>query len=159
MLYRCYDDAERLLYVGVTNDLTARMHLHKSNERSPWLSRLARTRVVWFTNRCDALIAERRATLLESPLYTTEVTGHTARGSAIACLAADLRLANVRASLEDCTATANLMLAESGYLDDTCITPREAPMSDGEWQERALRVAADAASLFLAPVVQTEAAS
>lgn len=121
-VYRCYDSEDRLLYVGVSRDPSPRQTIHKNSKRSPWSDRVVRVTEEWYSNRCDALIAERRATLTEAPEYPSVVTGALARASAMAGIKADLRLWR-----QDVTLAAAI-LASSGYEDDTVTEPRSDPI-------------------------------
>jgi hypothetical protein len=58
-LYRHYDDAGRLLYVGVSADPARRFWEHKSC--AEWAARVARSELVWYANRDLALHDEARA--------------------------------------------------------------------------------------------------
>lgn len=64
--YRFYDDADRLLYVGVTDNPGKRFAQHRS---APW-GYLAQTfSLEWFRTRGRALSAEHHAIEREGPLY------------------------------------------------------------------------------------------
>ncbi|MEU4410679.1 GIY-YIG nuclease family protein [Streptosporangium sp. NPDC023963] len=66
-LYRFYDEDERLLYVGITDDLDTRWTTHAGNKH--WWPNVARKAVEWHDNRVAAAKAERNAIIDESPLY------------------------------------------------------------------------------------------
>lgn len=66
-LYRLYDAGMALLYVGITDNLTARMATHARDKS--WWSQVAHRRVVWFDERADAVAAERQAIQNERPLH------------------------------------------------------------------------------------------
>lgn len=68
-LYRLYDAAGDLLYIGVTSLPKARWHNHK-RERS-WWPQVARKDLEWHPNRSAALLAEKRAVETEWPRYNT----------------------------------------------------------------------------------------
>jgi predicted GIY-YIG superfamily endonuclease len=72
VVYRCYDATDRLLYVGCTRDIVARMQVHAAswnNPASALLSmRMTRYEVEEFPTRAEAREAERRAIYNEEPL-------------------------------------------------------------------------------------------
>ncbi|NAS22472.1 hypothetical protein GT755_12345 [Herbidospora sp. NEAU-GS84] len=65
-VYRFYDSAGRLLYVGMTHNPTWRFkfHVHKN-----WWPRAVRHTIDWRPNRAAAAREERRAILEECPLH------------------------------------------------------------------------------------------
>lgn len=66
-LYRFYDAAERLLYVGVSRNLATRWGQHET-EKS-WWPAVTRKTVVMYGSRKEAELAEGRAIRSESPLH------------------------------------------------------------------------------------------
>lgn len=66
-VYRHFDAAGALLYVGVAKDLNARTKQHKAN--SPWFTRVTDTRVEFANSRNHALALEAVAIRYERPLY------------------------------------------------------------------------------------------
>jgi predicted GIY-YIG superfamily endonuclease len=69
-LYRHFDTAGALLYVGVSSDPRARRHWH--NAASTWSSAIARTDEEWFHTRKAALAAEREAIVTENPIHNRQ---------------------------------------------------------------------------------------
>lgn len=67
VVYRCFDAAGRLLYVGCTVELTARKRGHEL--QSAWWSEVAEIRTEAFSDITKAHIAEARAIRSEQPLY------------------------------------------------------------------------------------------
>lgn len=65
-LYRFYDSANVLLYVGITNMTQVRWAAHTMK---PWWKQVARKEVVWFENRAAAAQAEVMAIRHEEPRY------------------------------------------------------------------------------------------
>ncbi len=65
-LYRLYDDADVLLYVGIAFDPEARW---KEHVRKPWWRDVARKAAEWHDPRLLALDAEAIAVEAERPLY------------------------------------------------------------------------------------------
>ena len=57
-LYRYYDDAGRLLYVGIANNPLDRQSQHRS--ASPWFKQAARQRLEHFDSRAEALLQQRQ---------------------------------------------------------------------------------------------------
>lgn len=130
-VYRCYDADDRLLYVGVSNKPETRVKIHKG-QGAKWAQRVARVDHEWYDNRCDALIAERRATLTEHPEVPTTVLGPHIAASAMSGLISDYRIAGYGYGRRD---LAQRDLDESGYLDNTTVTPRSQPIpDDAAWE-------------------------
>lgn len=65
-VYRLYDFAGRLLYVGLTLRVQDRVTAHR---RKPWGSLIARVETEWFTGRVAAKEAERAAIQSEGPIH------------------------------------------------------------------------------------------
>lgn len=67
-LYRHFDAAGQLLYVGIATNFSNRTSQHSAN--SPWLARFAhRVEAVWLPTREAALAAERYAIQAEAPIF------------------------------------------------------------------------------------------
>lgn len=66
-VYRLYDQADRLLYVGVTLNLESRIASHISG--MPWGGDIHRIEVKEYPNRVLAEAAERAAIDSESPIH------------------------------------------------------------------------------------------
>ncbi|MET7389864.1 GIY-YIG nuclease family protein [Streptomyces sp. NPDC005529] len=73
-LYRLYDVFGRLLYVGMTSDLSRRWKEHRTEHRA-WWGQVATRRLEWFPNRPQAWRAESRAVRDELPLHNTACWG------------------------------------------------------------------------------------
>lgn len=75
VVYRCYDAADRLLYIGCTQDLAARMAVHQCDSPNrasrELVARLGRLDYEEYPNRASALAAERAAIADEAPLLNT----------------------------------------------------------------------------------------
>jgi hypothetical protein len=67
-LYRHFDKDGRLLYVGISFNSWSRWCAHKSNG-AEWTSVSTRMEIERFPSRQEALAAERKAIIAESPLY------------------------------------------------------------------------------------------
>lgn len=65
-LYRWYDDADRLLYVGITGSLVERTAGHGSTDT--WWRQVSLCRVEWFDSVAEAAAAERDAITAENPV-------------------------------------------------------------------------------------------
>lgn len=65
-VYRCFNKAGQLLYVGFTSNLSRRMSQHKAG--SIWFHIVAKTDIAEFSTREEALAEERRAIYSERPL-------------------------------------------------------------------------------------------
>ena len=66
-VYRLYNAAGVLLYVGCTRNLPARMASHRAGK--PWAGEIARTEVAWYDTRSGALAAETAAIIAEDPRH------------------------------------------------------------------------------------------
>lgn len=65
-LYRHFDDAGQLLYVGISLSALARLSSHRS---SPWFDSISVVKIETLSSRSEALIAERKAIINEKPLH------------------------------------------------------------------------------------------
>lgn len=134
--YWCYE-GDVLLYVGQAREPHLRVRQHRSRGLV-WAERVTHVEVLWFDCRTDALLMERKATHRDSPLHPSIVDGPRAKASAIASLAADLRLYY---DLDHATArrAATKALTEAGYFDGA-----DEPAAIGYSQaEREARIFAD----------------
>lgn len=66
-LYRLYDWADVLLYLGISHQPDERFKQHAGDK--PWWHLVARREIVWLDNRDEALKAEAEALVDERPLY------------------------------------------------------------------------------------------
>lgn len=66
-LYRHFDAAGTLLYVGISTAALFRLHQHK--KRSDWFPRIAKITLEHYPDRPAALAAEKVAIQTENPLY------------------------------------------------------------------------------------------
>jgi predicted GIY-YIG superfamily endonuclease len=66
-LYRLYDDAGQLLYIGITRNPKWRWHKHASH--SPWWPQVQRREIVWHDSRPQARAAEIEAIGTERPAH------------------------------------------------------------------------------------------
>lgn len=76
-LYRLYNSAGALLYVGITSDIGRRWKEHRP-EHHDWWPQVAERRVVWYLERAHAWHAERESVRVERPLHNHETAGHIA---------------------------------------------------------------------------------
>jgi len=74
-LYRHYDVAGELLYVGITADLEARTKAHKA--QSAWFADVGYTKTQWLDCREHAAALERVAVQFEKPLHNLANAGPT----------------------------------------------------------------------------------
>lgn len=86
-LYRFFDAADRLLYVGITNDPPTRFSQHARDKALTWWPAAARHEVTWLDSRELAADAEIVAIKTEGPLHNLShvhagklVSGSGARG-------------------------------------------------------------------------------
>ncbi|MDF5758773.1 hypothetical protein [Spongiactinospora sp. TRM90649] len=66
-LYRYFDDQDRLLYVGMTNDLSLRTRNHV--RASDWMAFAVRSTIERYPSRSEAEAAEHKAISDESPIF------------------------------------------------------------------------------------------
>lgn len=66
-LYRLYDSAGVLLYVGISRYPSERFKEHAGDKL--WWHHVARNEIAWLDSRADALAAEAKAMAEERPLY------------------------------------------------------------------------------------------
>jgi hypothetical protein len=66
-LYRHFDAAGRLLYVGTSLHAVQRLTEHKAG--SPWFGEISSVRIQWLDSRAEALAAELRAIRTEAPAW------------------------------------------------------------------------------------------
>lgn len=78
-LYRLYDQAGSLLYVGITCNLDERFKDHRNDKKKPWWPQVADKTVRWYDNRDAAEEAERYAIAMEDPLHNVVWAGPDAR--------------------------------------------------------------------------------
>ncbi|MFF5773868.1 GIY-YIG nuclease family protein [Streptomyces californicus] len=69
-LYRLYDDADRLLYIGVTCNPTSRWGGHRKDK--DWWGQVARKDLTTYPNRSAALTAEQETIAAEKPLHNVQ---------------------------------------------------------------------------------------
>jgi hypothetical protein len=69
-LYRHFDAAGRLLYVGVSADPVRRGYEHAC--RTPWKAQSVKMEAVWLPSREDALQAEAEAIRTEAPIFNVQ---------------------------------------------------------------------------------------
>jgi predicted GIY-YIG superfamily endonuclease len=67
VLYRMYDAARRLLYVGITMNVPARMADHRGEK--PWWSEISTIELQHFTTRKEVELAEKKAIRTERPAF------------------------------------------------------------------------------------------
>lgn len=66
-LYRHFDAANVLLYVGIALSPASRTSQHRRN--ASWFSQVARIEIEWFISREGAELAEREAIRTENPIF------------------------------------------------------------------------------------------
>jgi predicted GIY-YIG superfamily endonuclease len=66
VVYRCFDEQDRLLYVGCTSNLLYRLSQHQGKA---WFSLVARVVTVNYQTREEASQAEKEAIRAESPIH------------------------------------------------------------------------------------------
>lgn len=81
-LYRLFDTAGQLLYVGIATSPRTRRYAHREEKR--WWPQVAREEVEWFPSRTAAKSAEKIAIKAEDPLYNVTHSTTRKRGDAAA---------------------------------------------------------------------------
>lgn len=74
-VYRFYDSADVLLYVGVTSNMSSRFRAHGMGKS--WWSQVARKTMTLYGTRDEAEAEEARAILAENPVHN--IVRHTAK--------------------------------------------------------------------------------
>ena len=69
-LYRHFDAAGRLLYVGISLSAVQRLGQHRDNTH--WFEAIASVSIEWLPSRAEALEAERRAITTEHPAHNVQ---------------------------------------------------------------------------------------
>lgn len=69
-LYRLYNSAETLLYIGVTDNPDRRFKQHRDSK--PWWPQVTRKTIEWHPSRGRALTAEAAAITAETPAYNID---------------------------------------------------------------------------------------
>lgn len=67
-VYRFFDSADRLLYIGATNDLRTRIKAHQRTK--PWWPEVARIEAMPFEFHCQAFEQERVELLERRPVHS-----------------------------------------------------------------------------------------
>jgi predicted GIY-YIG superfamily endonuclease len=78
VVYRCFDSAGRLLYVGASADLTRRLEAHRRSK--PWWSEVAEVRSDYHADMEFAFAAEAQAIWREEPIYNQRAGIRTSGG-------------------------------------------------------------------------------
>jgi predicted GIY-YIG superfamily endonuclease len=105
-VYRMFDPSGRLLYVGVTGNIAARLGDHAEKRWFPLVTTIS---LEWFPTRADAASAERRAIETECPMlnkagqYSPPRVTRTKAKNAAAIAAAKLR-ASPRLTIKEAVA-------------------------------------------------------
>lgn len=68
-LYRLYDDAGQLLYIGIATDPEKRIKAHRWQEGKKWARDIVRHTQEWFDVRVEAEAAEVTAIRSELPIH------------------------------------------------------------------------------------------
>jgi hypothetical protein len=78
-VYRFFDDAGVLLYIGICDEPVKRWYHHAVDK--VWWPTVVRFRVVWFPSRAQAVVEEERAIIAEKPVHNFVFNGVPYRGS------------------------------------------------------------------------------
>lgn len=76
-VYRMYDEADTLLYVGISGHWPGRLTQHEGDK--PWWGTVSRASLEHFADRASAVAAEKRAIAAEGPRYNITGTGSRPR--------------------------------------------------------------------------------
>ena len=83
-LYRFFDEGDELLYVGITNNPSARFKQHGADK--DWWHEVVTIRMQRYPSRAAVLIAEKRAIIEEKPRYNVvHAAGSLPPADPIAC--------------------------------------------------------------------------
>lgn len=82
-LYRIYSHDGRLLYVGCSMSFPARIKSHE--KLKPWATEMATVKIEWFSNRNDAITAERNAIAAELPEWNVHHRDNPKHGKGRLC--------------------------------------------------------------------------
>lgn len=72
-VYRCYDAAGTLLYIGSSNNPKFRYSEHARNVLKPWWPQVVRKDETWYDNRAAAQTAEIEAVKTEAPVHNVRL--------------------------------------------------------------------------------------
>ncbi len=89
-LYRHFDAAGELLYVGISLSAITRLAEHQG--ASPWFRSIARVTIEWLPSREDAFVAEARAIRSERPKFNVTHVRQPKPGRPAALARAKVRL-------------------------------------------------------------------
>lgn len=78
VMYRAFDEDDRLIYIGASKDLPQRFALHRV--RSWWADLVARVQVQVFSTMDAAFAAEKAAIQEERPAFNVRHTGREGSG-------------------------------------------------------------------------------
>lgn len=129
-VYRYYDAADRLLYVGVTWNPGDRLAQHR---HKPWHADVVREERTWFHHRMDAFMAERHVTRTQAPLYASDVESSKATNLAIAIVRSDMKR-HGRLDSQTAVQRARAIVLTSGY-DDGLDLALETGMPDDDREQ------------------------
>ncbi|HAW53702.1 MAG TPA: hypothetical protein DCX29_01735 [Hyphomonas sp.] len=128
-IYRHYDRDQKLLYVGITDDMTRRSREH--SKAAEWWSLVDDTRVQYVQTRAHALDLERVAIIHEKPAHNVALSGlsqlsnvTTKCASENSDLIADLEAYRDRHRLTDTKVGDVVMASLSQFLAEERITVR-----------------------------------
>lgn len=79
-LYRLFDAADALLYIGISDDLRGRMRAHAQEQ--PWWPEVDHRTVAWYNDRDEADDAETLAIAAEKPMHNKAKRYNPRSGSA-----------------------------------------------------------------------------
>jgi hypothetical protein len=112
-LYRFFDDADQLLYVGITLNPPARFAQHRGSKG--WWDTVVRIDLERYPNKVAVLAAEREAIITEVPAFNVvHSTGSVGR-----CSVCGVHMDNAQVDCVDCTALL------SAYWDEGAETERQ----------------------------------
>ncbi|MFD6684209.1 GIY-YIG nuclease family protein [Micromonospora parva] len=135
ILYRMYDAADLLLYIGVTCNPQQRWDHHRTS--SAWWPQAVRKELTTFPDRASALAAETAAILAETPKYNVAGNPRAGRRDVHLVLMGDRA-----AALAELARTEQLSITRFVMkLIDTALA--EARPGDGDLNEALRRVRAD----------------
>jgi len=126
ILYRFWNDADELLYVGVTMNFVDRMRTHRREQQ--WSSEITKITIERFETREDVLVAEKAAIVDESPRYNSQ---HNSRRDIDVRLSRSGKLRRVRKEQSSIQYGRRGLLRQLSHL----LASNLEPFDDGEWRQ------------------------
>jgi predicted GIY-YIG superfamily endonuclease len=151
-VYRLYDAADRLLYVGMTNDPGQRLREHKRSK--PWWNEVYRHDLQEAVTRADAFFVEAAAILQEKPAYNRDIPSLErydllkSRSTLADPLTAEDRVASLEHQLREARREIHRLAAEDRELEKLRAKVERVEGDNAELQAEASRLRQSHADLL-----------